>query len=400
MFPLVRFGNLLEYPLRSGVTVSKSHRGTGIPMVNMGELFRYPLLGSVEMARVDIDYTDAARYLLRPGDLLFARRSLTLAGAGKCCLLVDVPVPTTWEGSLIRARIDRKVSDPRFFYYFFMSPQGRIRMEAIVEQVAAAGIRISDLVDLRVPCPDLSEQRAIAEVLGALDDKIAGNERIRDAALGLGRELYAAVSDKETVQLGDVAEVFDGPHATPEKTAAGPWFLSISSLMSGYLDLSQSAHLSDADFSTWTRRVQPTTGDVLFSYETRLGDAALMLPSVRGSLGRRMALLRPKGREVNGALLLHAFLGPDFHAVIAQRAVHGATVDRIPLKELPRWPIALPEVSARPQLAARLESLHESIGNVHHENQALAELRDTLLPKLITGQIRVKNVARVVEGVV
>src|SRR5664280_3618058 len=109
----------------------------------------------------------------------------------------------------------------------------------------------------------------------------------------------------EVRRIGDVAEVFDGPHATPHKTDAGPWFLSISSLQAGRLALEESAHLSEEDFARWTRRVTPQSGDVLFSYETRLGEAAIMPAGIRACLGRRMGLLRPWD-EINPRFLLYA----------------------------------------------------------------------------------------------
>lgn len=165
----------------------------------------------------------------------------------------------------------------------------------------------------------------------------------------------------KTRSIGDVADIFDGPHATPKKTAAGPWFLSISSLNQGRLELSESAHVSEEDFQTWTRRVIPREGDVLFSYETRLGEAALMPADIRGCLGRRMALLRPRQGQADSRFLLYAYLGPEFQEIIQQRSVRGATVDRIPLAELTNWPIKLPELKEQQAIAAVLGSLDEKI---------------------------------------
>ncbi|MFJ2432505.1 restriction endonuclease subunit S [Streptomyces anulatus] len=253
--------------------------------------------------------------------------------------------------------------------------------------------------DIPVPLPSYSEQQAIAEVLGVLDDKMAANERIAETALALAKARMEVVELAEPMCVSDVAEVFDGPHATPKKTTEGPWFLSISSLKGGVLDLAESAHLTEEDFPRWTRRVQPSKGDVLFSYETRLGEAALMPPDVRASLGRRMGLLRPKHGAVKSVLLLHAYLSPPFQEEIRRRTVHGATVDRIPLKEMPTWPITLPAVGVRDQLSAALEALHASIDQVAVENRTLADLRNTLLPQLVTGKIRVKDAVRVVEKV-
>ncbi|GHF31879.1 restriction endonuclease subunit S [Streptomyces griseoluteus] len=249
--------------------------------------------------------------------------------------------------------------------------------------------------------PPMAEQRAIVEVLGALDDKIALNERIRETTLGLARACYEeSGAGGEPEFIRDLAELFDGPHATPQKTETGPWFLSISSLKNGYLDLSESAHLSEEDFPRWTRRVHPQAGDVLFSYETRLGDAALMPSGIRGSLGRRMALLRSKSATISGSLLLHAYLNPAFQEEIKRRTVHGATVDRLPLKEMPGWRISLPAQGERERLSAKFDALHASVTQGANENRTLADLRDTLLPQLLSGQLRVKDAIRTVEEVV
>ena len=98
------------------------------------------------------------------------------------------------------------------------------------------------------------------------------------------------------VKVGEVCEVFDGPHATPKRTIDGPIFFCISSLDTGRIDLGQSDHVSEEDFVQWTKRVTPESGDVVFSYETRLGEAGLIPPGLRCCLGRRMGLLRIKDR--------------------------------------------------------------------------------------------------------
>lgn len=165
----------------------------------------------------------------------------------------------------------------------------------------------------------------------------------------------------ETLRVGDVADVFDGPHATPQKTPEGPWFLSISSLSSGRLNIAESAHLSEDDFVKWTRRVTPQESDVLFSYETRLGEAAIMPAGLKACLGRRMGLLRPRRDKIDPRFLLYAYIAPQFQQVINERSIHGATVDRIPLTELPQWPISVPSLREQKDIAAVLGALDDKI---------------------------------------
>lgn len=172
------------------------------------------------------------------------------------------------------------------------------------------------------------------------------------------------MSDWREVRIRDVATTFDGPHATPRSTkiaTSGPIFLGISSLSSGRLDLSQSAFLSENDFVQWTRRVTPTEGDVVFSYETRLGEAAIIPAGFRGSLGRRLAVMRPNRELVDPRFLLYSYLSPAFQEVIRQNTVHGSTVDRIMLKEFPDFPLALPPLPEQRAIAATLGALDDKI---------------------------------------
>jgi type I restriction enzyme S subunit len=162
-------------------------------------------------------------------------------------------------------------------------------------------------------------------------------------------------------RLGQIASVFDGPHATPTKTGNGPWYLNIASLRSGRLRLEESAHLSEADYCKWVRRIEPRAGDVLFSYETRLGEAALMPPGLRGCLGRRMGILRPDTSVMDPRFLLYAYLGPDFQETIRQETIHGATVDRIPISTLPNWEIEIPPLNEQQAIADVLSALDDKI---------------------------------------
>tara|TARA_R110002095_G_scaffold206065_1_gene189802 strand:+ start:2577 stop:3872 length:1296 start_codon:yes stop_codon:yes gene_type:complete len=178
--------------------------------------------------------------------------------------------------------------------------------------------------------------------------------------------------------IGEVAEVFDGPHATPKKIDEGPYFLSISSLDNGKLDLSKSAHLSEEQYIKWTKRVTPQEGDLLFSYETRLGEAALMPPNIKSCLGRRMGLLRLDRKKVIPKYLLYVYLSPEFQSTIEQRKVHGCTVDRISLTELPSFPIRLPPLPEQKNIAHILGSLDDKIELNRRMNATLEGMAQAL----------------------
>ncbi len=178
--------------------------------------------------------------------------------------------------------------------------------------------------------------------------------------------------------IGNIAEVFDGPHATPKKIESGAYYLSISSLEKGRLDLSKSAFLSDSDFKKWTKRVTPKEGDILFSYETRLGEVALMPKNVKACLGRRMGLLRIKDSKVIPEYLLYAYLSPNFQLTILSNTIKGATVDRIALSELPNFEIRIPEQDEQKKVAGLLQALDKKIALNNRINTELEAMAKTL----------------------
>ena len=125
------------------------------------------------------------------GDLLFARQSLVLEGAGKCSLFVGDDEPVTFESHVTRVRLDQRIASPSYYFYYLRSHHGRSVIRAIVEQGAgASGIRGSDLVTLDVLWKPLAEQRAIAHILGTLDDKIELNRRMNATLEAMARALF------------------------------------------------------------------------------------------------------------------------------------------------------------------------------------------------------------------
>lgn len=186
----VPFADLFEIPLRNGLTKPSAVRGAGTKMVNMKEVFAYRRINGHPMERVPMSVVEKSNSLLREGDLLFARQSLVLSGAGKCVLFIGDQEDVTFESHIIRCRLNPNIAEPAYYFYLFESKIGRDLIESIVEQVSAAGIRGTDLGRLRVPCPPLSEQKSISRILGGLDDKIELNRRMNETLEQITKTLF------------------------------------------------------------------------------------------------------------------------------------------------------------------------------------------------------------------
>ena len=187
----IRFGDLLASEgTRNGIYKSKEFHGRGAKIVNMGELFAFPRLFNVEMKRVDIDSGEEGKFSLKAGDLLFARRSLVAEGAGKCSIVKEVKGATVFESSIIRARVDTNKADSEYLYYTFSSVVGRNLLGTILRQTAVSGITGTDLVELEIPLPPVAEQKAIAHILGTLDDKIQLNRKTNETLEAMAKALF------------------------------------------------------------------------------------------------------------------------------------------------------------------------------------------------------------------
>jgi type I restriction enzyme, S subunit len=179
---------------------------------------------------------------------------------------------------------------------------------------------------------------------------------------------------REAITIGDVAEVFDGPHATPKTIDEGPIFLGIKSLNNGRLDLTETRHVSEEDYSKWTRRVTPCEGDIVFSYETRIGDAAVIPANLKCCLGRRMGLVRPNPKRLNHQYFLYQYLSPDYQSFLKTRTIQGSTVDRLALKEFPSFPLQLPSLAEQKAVVSVLGALDDKIENNRRMNETLEEM--------------------------
>lgn len=340
---------------------------------------------------------------------------------------------------VIRAKQDKLF--PKFLYQFLTSIEITRWLQHLAESRSGTfpQITFDQVSNLELPLPPLAEQKAIASVLGALDDKIELNRRMNATLEAMARALFQSwfvdfdpVHAKQSGQgfnsprrkeeakgfessdlhlfpdsfqdseLGPipkgwqvnrvrevVEEVFDGPHATPPDAEEGPVFLGIKNLTGSGLDLSEIRHIAESDWPRWTKRVTPRQFDIVFSYEATLGFFALIPPVLRCCLGRRLALIRPKPQDGHPHFWFHQFIGPDFQRYLMQHSVQGATVDRIPLIHFPNYLVLNPPSALKEAFENRVAPLWARIHTNSEQSHTLATLRDTLLPKLLSGELKV-----------
>ncbi|WOF15412.1 hypothetical protein F1737_01285 [Methanoplanus sp. FWC-SCC4] len=396
----VKFETLYSEPSKNGLTRPKKVRGQGYKMVNMGEIFAYNIIKNPSMELVPLNDKEKSQFSLIDGDLLFARQSLVAEGAGKCSIVLRPSETITFESHLIRVRLNKKESDPSYYFYYFISPQGKGNVQSLVIQVAAAGIRGSELAKLKVPKPPLPTQKKIAAVLSAYDDLIENNNRrikiLEEMAQALYREWFVEFrfpghEDVKMVDAGDGRMVPEGWECTTLKKVIvlfdrlrkplskmerenrkGTYPYYGAAKIFDYID----DYIFDGDFL-----LMAEDGSVITT------DGKPMLQLAHGKFWANNHTHIIQGKEPIS--LEYLYLTLSILSIIGY--VTGAAQPKITQTNLNRIPILYPEISILESFNAITRDIFSRMHSLEKINKNLTQTRDLLLPRLIEGEVEVSD---------
>lgn len=427
----VSFRNLFTEPTKNGLTRPKRVRGSGVYMVNMGELFAHRRIGSIEMDRVPLSPAESS-FLLQPGDLLFARQSLVLSGAGQCSIFLGHDEPVTFESHLIRCRINKAKADPRFLFYLFGSSVGRQILEPIIQQGAgASGLKASDLACVELPNVPLASQISIANCLSSLDDRIDHNRALAANLEAIARRLFkswfvnfnpvrAKSNGEKAAGLDDdIAALFPDRFADDEsgQIPAGwkvgtladvcelnpeTWSTKNHPDILEYIDLSdvKSGCIEEATSYHWeaspsrARRVL-RCGDTIVG-TVRPGNRSFALIAADGLTGSTgFAVLRPSHSHHREYLYLAA-TSDDAIERLAHLA-DGAAYPAVRPDVVTGTEVVIPNVEIMTQFSVITRPMFDQFAVCQSEASLLSSLRDLLLPRLISGKLRVADAESLIE---
>lgn len=435
---LVPFESLLLEPLRNGIYKKKEFHGRGCKIVNMGELFSYPRFNSsIDMNRVELTEKEKNKSLLLSGDLIFARRSLTAEGAGKCSLIRYVNEDTTFESSIIRARLEPKKADPEFYYYLFNSPVGKWLLGTILRQTAVSGITGGDLAKLVVPKPSLAIQKIIAQHCRSLDDKTELNNQINQTLEQMAQTLFkswfvdfdpvkakmngeqpkgmdaitASLFPEKLIEseLGLIPEgwevgtidthtsmIIDHRGKTPKKLGSdwveeGYPAISAKNIKSKKIVRPDTIRFIDeVTYKKWMK--EPLIkGDILMTSEAPMGELYFFDGSQDFCLSQRLYGLRANIDICSPEFLFNWLQTTTAKSDMEGRA-SGSTVLGIKQVELRKVKILTPSRELLEKYNSVARNLVDMMGKNNAQSATLEDLRDTLLPKLLSGEIDLENV--------
>ncbi len=365
--------------------------------------------------------------LAHPGDLVFTQRgtlgqvSMIPAHAYDRYLVSQSQMKLTVNGA---------IADPLFVYYVFRSPhqQDYIRQRAIQTGVPHTNLGI--LRTTPIPLPNLNIQRAIARILGSLDDKVELNRRmsraleataratfkswfvdfdpVRAKAEGRDPGLPACLADLfpnalEDSELGDIPagwnvatldDVAVSPRrpVKPKELDPATLYIGLEHMPRKSIALAEWGNVAGLESGKAAFR----RGEILFGklrpYFHKVGVAA-----IDGVCSTDIVVLTSKSEAWYGFVVGHA--SSDAFVAYTNAGSTGTKMPRTGWAEMARYPVALPPAAVGAAFTDLVGPMIERILASVHENWTLAAVRDALLPRLVSGEFSITKAEQVMEAV-
>lgn len=368
------------------------------------------------------------RCLIKRGDLVFPHRG----AIGEVGLAIDQGFEQ-WmlSTSMMKLRPDPKRLDSRFAFYFFRSALGRHQLLKNASQVGTPGIGqpLASLRACQLALPPLDDQQAITNVLGVLDEKIEQNQRTARALERLGQAVFQAwFVDFEPVKAKAAGAttfpsmpqpVFDALPTCFTDSPIGPvpegWEVealsSVCTLVGGGTPKRSEAIYWGGDVPWFSVKDAPGDGEIwVIDTSERITEdgvansAARVVPkgctiiSARGTVGK-LALagipmafnqscygMMPK----DGKSFCYLYLLMRTAIAELQQRTHGSVFDTITRTTFDSLLVISPHHDYLSAFETSVSQQFELLLASRHESSKLAEMRDYLLPKLLSGEIRVE----------
>ena len=298
-------------------------------------------------------------------------------------VLVFVPKPNTDKAFLYYV-----LADDDFFTYSMATSMGT---------KMPRGDKTS-IMQYEVPLIDLQVQKKIASVLKALDERIKLNNEINNNLAEQSQAIFAEFMCKYPYvlsPLGDMAEIIDCLHSKKPKAVNGTTYqlLQLNNITdSGFLDLSSKYYISKSDYENWTRKCEIVEGDCVITNVGRIGAVSQAPNGTHAAMGRNMTCIRLRNDKPFYSYLITALLSPHIRREIMKNTDEGTIMGALNVKNIPLllFPMfALPTMNALEDL---LSPIRKAIEQNYLSNQMLSLLRDSLLPRLMSGELDVSNI--------
>jgi type I restriction enzyme S subunit len=339
-------------------------------------------------------HSELVKSQLRAGDLVIVR-----TGVPGVTAVIPEGIGPLNCADLVIARPAPGV-DARFLCYAINETAGSF-VRAHTVGAVQQHFNVASAKRLSLKLPSLAEQRAIVEVLGALDGKIASNDRITTRALELADVQYARYVEELSFgpeTFGSTATVVGG--GTPSTKTECYWGggiawatpTDVTALSAPYL-FETGRTITDEGLENCASQLYPAQSIFMTSRAT-IG--AFALPQAPAAVNQGFIVVLPPTEELRWWLLHEMRSRVDEMISLA----NGSTFLELSRKNFKAMRIRLASGQRIAEFAEIVSPLHGRAAQATAESRTLAALRDTLLPQLMSGKLRVREAEKIVEDAV
>lgn len=328
-----------------------------------------------------------ARLAPEPGDLLFARE----APVGP---VIEIPegisIAPGQRTMLLRA--DPSKANNRFLRYYLISPLVQARLHSLAHGSTVPHLRLPVIRNFEVELPELNEQQAIAQVLGAFDDKIAANTKLASTVDEWVRAEYDRIANlsDEKCTISDL--VANSRNAADPSTFEVPVpYVGLEHIPRRSMWLE--AHGSSDEVSSNKSHFQ--SGDILFGKLRPYFHKIVTAPK-SGICSTDVLVLTPIDETLSGFAL--ASIANDSVVQAVTAASEGTRMPRTSWKALSNVEVPWPGEMTAAAFSAKVQTVRSSVIGMLAENQTLVITRDALLPQLMSGKLNVEEAEKIVAA--
>lgn len=328
---------------------------------------------------------DAAQYLLKPNDIVFAR---TGGSTGRNYFYDGKDGTFVYAGFLIKFSIDPLKVNPKYIKYYCQSDVYKNWVRSFNTGSTRGNINAQTFGNMEIPLPPREQQDYLVSVLEPLDEKIATNRAINENLQQQTAALFSNLYDRSNteVRFTDLIQILGG--GTPKTGENTYWNGNI-------------AFFTPKDIGTpYTLITEKTiTEEGLSHCNSRLYPVNTVFVTARGTVGK----VGMSGVPMAMNQSCYALVGKETHQLLVyfytlkavDRLKHkasGAVFDAITTKDFESEQIMKLSDDDATAFLRVAEPMFQEVLNNNIENLRLSTLRDSLLPKLMSGEIDVSAV--------
>lgn len=295
---------------------------------------------------------------------------------------------------LLTLRGKEGILDTGYLYYFLKSSIGQAKLKEKETRTTVTGIKQASFRKIEIDLPDIVTQKHIASILESMDHKIKINKQINKNLLRQARVLFrqwVTETSSTIFKLSDVADINPETYSPKDN-----WdfinYLDTSSITAGTINEIQYILPSEEKLPSRARRIL-RKDDVVFSTvrpnQLHYGIISNPKPNMLGSTG--FTVIRSKYGAIPNEIIYLALTEPSFVEQMQQLAEQSvSTFPSIRPADLDACVLPKPKAEDNDFVTA-IKVIFNKVAANGEENQRLGELRETLLPKLMSGELDVSN---------